>query len=146
VPARAITSREHSDNRRRRQDLDDDAPRPRHAGIVTLRRPAQERIATQCEDCAVQRDEDAIRQAVDAAPVPALGAALQPFAVEHLIHLGGFGMGASAPAVRAPGATVESIKAAFRVSRPIEVQITNYKAERVSSSASPMRTHCLRLE
>ena len=119
----------------------------RAAAVCGHRNPAASSAsAAQRESCAVQRDEDAVGQSVDAAPMPALGAAVQAFAVKHLIHLCGYGVGASAPAVRAPGATMESIKAAFRVSRPIEVQITNYKAERVSSSASPMRTHCLRLE
>jgi hypothetical protein len=146
MPARAIASRQHAHDCGWREHVDRAAARPRHAGIVTLRRPAQERSAAQRESCAVQRDEGAVRQSVDATPMPALGAAVQAFAVKHSIHLCGYGVGASAPAVRAPGATMESIKAAFRVSRPIEVQITNYKAERVSSSASPMRTHCLRLE
>ena len=73
---RLITSGQDADDPRRGEHVNDGAVRPRNAGRVTSGGPAQQRIAMHGKSCAVERDEGAIRQAVDAAPVPALGAAL----------------------------------------------------------------------
>jgi len=89
MPTRLITGGQHFQGRWRGEHVDHCAARPPNTRSVALRGPAQERIAADGESCAVERDDGAIRQAVDAAPMPALGAAPQPLAVEHLIHLRG---------------------------------------------------------
>ena len=89
MPMRLIAGGEHIKDRGRREHVDHRAAGPRNTRSVTIRRPAQERIAADGESCVVQRYDGAVRQAVDAAPVPALGAALQTLAVEHVIHLRG---------------------------------------------------------
>ena len=86
---RLIASAEHTKDCGRRKHVDRRAARPRYTRLVALRRPAQERIAADGESCAVQCDEGAVRQAVDAAPVPTLGAAPQTLVVEHVIHFRG---------------------------------------------------------
>src|SRR5262249_47619773 len=87
MPTRLIAGSEHTDDRRRGEDIDYAAVRPRHAGIVTLGRPVQQCTAANGKSFAVHHDESAIGQGVDAASVPALCSLLQPLAVEHLIHL-----------------------------------------------------------
>src|SRR6516162_1881600 len=82
MPVRLIASGQPRQDRWRRKHIDRTAARPRHAGSVA------------------RRDEGAIRQATDFAPVAALGAALQPLAVKHLIHLRG--ARTTAQAVRYP--------------------------------------------
>lgn len=89
MPVRPIASGKHAKDRRRRKHLDYCAARSRNARVVTLRRPVQQRVAADGESGAVHRDEGAVRQAVDAVPMPVLGAALQTLAMEHLIHLRG---------------------------------------------------------
>ena len=87
MPARLITSGQDANDRRRREHVDHAAARSQNARVVTPRRPGQQRIAADTESCAAERDESTVRQGVDVATVPALGAALQALAVKHLIHI-----------------------------------------------------------
>ena len=90
MPVRPISSRQDRKNRRWREHIDRDAARSLTARLVTVRRPAQQRVTANRESPLLQRDERTIRQGVDLAPVQTFGAPLQTLGVQHVIHLAGF--------------------------------------------------------
>src|ERR1700677_1060030 len=89
MPARAIAGRQNVKDCRRSEYVDISGAWPRLAAAVAPRGPAQQRIAADRESALLQRDEGAVRQCVDVAPVQPLGAAVEALAVQHLVHLAG---------------------------------------------------------
>lgn len=81
MPARSIAGRQDREHRRRREHIDGYTARSWVAHIVAFWRPVQQGIAAHREGFILQRDECAIGELIELAPVQALSTAAEAFGV-----------------------------------------------------------------
>ena len=87
MPTQPIASGKNGQCGWRRQYVDLSAAWPAAAPIVAGRRPMQQRVPTQRKRSVLKHHERAIGQAVNAAPMPALGTPVEPLSYD--VHSNG---------------------------------------------------------
>ncbi len=91
MPLRPVTLRQHGDDARRREHIDQDPARAWPRIAIAFRPPSPQRFAVQREHgiwLPWEREHRRVGQIIDRQRVAALAAAVEPLGVENAVHVG----------------------------------------------------------